>query len=137
MHRLAFLFIALALITSPIWAQDIEADAITVTTDASGDADVTTRTIKVNARIVYIWYQGGFDATADFTITCQRTTEGLWTESNIADAAQIVAPTKAVQDQVGGDRAQYDYIWCPQSTIRIVIAQGGNAKSGIFEIAHF
>ena len=78
----------------------------------------------------------GFDDTVDFTITCNRTGEGLWTESNVT-AAKVVAPTKAVQDLVGIDRAQFDYVWCVGSKIRIVIAQGGNVTTAVFEIVVF
>jgi len=104
---------------------------VTVTTDASGDASVLT--LVQRGRVVIIWYKDGFDDTADFTITVNATGEGLWTESNVT-ATKLVAPTKPVQDQVGVDRTQFDYIWAVGSEVKIVIAQGGNAKSAVFEI---
>ena len=104
---------------------------ISITTDSSGDA--TSTTSNVQGRIAYVFYKDGFDDTADFTITCDVTSVGVWAESNVT-AAKVVQPTVAVQDQLGADRAQFDYIWCVGSGVKIVIAQGGNVKTAVFDV---
>lgn len=145
-----------ALLVAPVAGQVIDDDIIYVTTDAGGAASVLSRVVR--GRVAYIYYRDGhvareddgfvlredggritregFADTADFTITCNRTGEGLWTESNIT-ADQIVAPTKAVQDQVGADRVQFDHVWCVGSAVKIVVAQGGNAQTAVFELVIF
>ncbi len=145
-----------SLLVVPVVGQPIDDDIVYVTTDAGGAASVLSRVVR--GRVAYIYYRDGhvareddgfvlredggritregFADTADFTITCNRTGEGLWTESNIT-ADQVVAPTKVAQDQVGGDRARFDYVWCVGSAIKIVIAQGGNAQTAVFELVIF
>lgn len=132
--RLAALLLGLALLLAPAVAPAANTSSISVTTDSSGDATVFSQVI--NGRVIYISYEDGFDDTADFTITVESTGEGLWTQTN-RTAAQVVAPTKLVQDQVGVDTTQRDYVWAIATRIKIVVAQGGATKTAVFEVAWF
>jgi len=76
----------------------------------------------------------------DFTITSEATGQVLWSELNVnADATK--APRQATHD-TSGVAAVYaaagspvlDKIALANDRIKIVIAQGGDAKSGTFHI---
>ena len=123
----------LTLLSAPVFARGIDDDVVSVTTDGSGDATVLSRVMR--GRVAYVHYGGGFDATADFTITCDRLGEGLWTQSNVPNETKTVAPSKLIQLQDGTDHTIRDYIWCVGSKVRIVSAQGGATKTAVFEIA--
>ncbi len=76
----------------------------------------------------------------DFAITGEATGIGLWTESNV-NAAAVRAPRQPTHSQVGaallyaaGGTAVTDKIGIANDRAEIVIAQGGNAKSGAFHI---
>lgn len=114
---------------------------VSVTTAADGTA--TAYSSYLSGSIVQISYvkpgSGNFDDGVDFTITAEATGQTLWTESNVnatkhcmprgpthstAGVALVYAATDAVADapRLGRDR------------VKIVIAQGGNAKTGAFHI---
>ena len=150
------LLAAALLVASAAAGQPLLHQVVTLTTDSAGDGIAYTAT-RISRQVVFVWYQGGlvereedkgfvlredsgrivrddgFDLTADLAITCESTSEGLWTESNVADS-KAVAPSTPLQDQVGVDRTQYDYVWCMSSRVRIAVAQGGNARTGVFTV---
>lgn len=112
---------------------------VNVTTAADGTA--TAYTPRFRGKVHSIAYikagSGNFDDGVDFAITGEDTGEGLWTESNVnaskqvypradthgrtAGASLFAAGGTAVQDKVG-----------IVGRVKIVIAQGGNAKTGQF-----
>jgi len=69
----------------------------------------------------------------DFTITEQETGIALWTGTNV-NAAITVYPRAFVSDAATGTASTsvYDLIRLINSTIKIVIAAGGNTKTGAF-----
>jgi hypothetical protein len=76
----------------------------------------------------------------DFTITAEATGETLWTESNV-NAAAIKAPRQATHSTAGvaalyagSGTAVNDRIALGRDRVKIVLAQGGNAKVGTFNI---
>ena len=109
----------------------------TITTAADGTA---TAYIDVPYGRIHtlIYTKTDFDNGVDFTITVDATGEGIWTESNV-DASKTVAPRQATHDAVGvaslyagsGEPVE-DYIVLAKDRIKIVIAAGGNAKTGKF-----
>lgn len=113
---------------------------VAVTTAADGSATAYTD-VEVNGRVLMIQYvKDTFDNGVDFTITGAITGLGLWTDSNV-NASETVAPRQPVHDQVGaallfaaGGTAQSEPIYLAGERVKIVIAQGGNAKSGTFYI---
>lgn len=114
-------------------------EAIVVTTDASGDA--TCYSSVITGRIVTIIYvKTDFADTVDFTITLNKTGEGLWTEENIT-ANTVRAPRQATHATDGtaslyaatGEPVE-DYIVAANDRVKIVVGGGGNTKSGTFYI---
>lgn len=76
----------------------------------------------------------------DFTITAENTGRGLWTESNV-NAAAIRAPRQPTHSLVGvaalyasGGTAVNDRVALSRDRVKIVLAQGGNVKTGAFVI---
>jgi hypothetical protein len=109
---------------------------VTVTTAADGSATVfMPRLSGLVHQIHYI--KTDFADGVDFTITSEETGQSLWTESNV-NAAAVKAPRQATHTQAGvaatldGTVAALEPIGIANDRIKIVIAQGGNAKSGTF-----
>lgn len=112
---------------------------VTATTDASGNATVYLPSAgKCRGELESIHYDKiDFATGVDFTITDEVTGESLWTQSNV-DASAVVRPRAPSHDQLGaarlyasGGTAVGTKIGIV-SRIKIVIAQGGNAKTGKF-----
>ena len=110
-----------------------ERQAVAVTTAADGSA--TYYTGNVNGRVDTIRYaKTDFADTADFAITAETTGVNLWTEANIT-ASETMRPVAAPQLTDGSDSTITEVpILLDNERIKIVIAQGGNAKSGTFHI---
>lgn len=110
---------------------------VTVTTAADGSA--TAYTPVVSGLLDAIHYvKTDFADGVDFTITDEVTGESLWTDTNV-NASEVVRPRAPVMDQSGaarlfaaGGTAVSDRIALGRTRIKIAIAQGGNAKSGVF-----
>lgn len=112
---------------------------VTVTTAADGTA--TAYTPRLSGKIQQIEYvKTDFADGVDFTITGEATGIGLWTESNV-NAAAVRAPRQATHSQVGaallfaaGGTAVSEEIALASDRVKIVIAQGGNVKTGAFHV---
>lgn len=112
---------------------------VAVTTDASGDATVYSPYLSgyINS-IEYV--KTDFADGVDFTITGEATGRTLWAESNV-NAAAIRAPRQPTHSTAGaaalyasGGTAVNDRIALGRDRVKIVVAQGGNAKTGAFVI---
>lgn len=112
---------------------------VTATTDASGD--VTAYSPYLSGFLHQIQYvKTDYADGVDFTITTETTAQTLWTESNV-NAAATRAPRQARHSTAGvaelyasGGTAVTDRIGIGRERIKIVVAQGGNAKVGAFHI---
>lgn len=110
---------------------------VTVTTASDGTA--TAYTPRLAGELDSIQYvKTDFADGVDFTITDEATGESLWTDTNI-NASEVVRPRAPIHDQAGaarlyasGGTAVSSKIALANSRIKIVIAQGGNAKVGTF-----
>lgn len=111
--------------------------SVTVTTDASGDG--TGYTDAVTGRIIKaIYTKVDYADGVDFTITSKTTGQNIWVQSDV-NAAVSIMPRGATHDYTGtaslyaaaGEPVE-DYIWLVNEEIKVVIAQGGNTKSGTF-----
>ena len=114
---------------------------VTVTTASDGSATVYVPSEgRARGRLESIQYaKVDFADGVDFTITDEETGESLWTQSNV-NAAAVVRPRAPTHDQSGvaklyaadgtavGDRIAV------VSRIKIVIASGGDTKSGVFRV---
>ena len=75
----------------------------------------------------------------DFTITAEATGENIWTDTNI-NASEVVRPRAPVHSTAGvaatydGTRTVNDRIALARDRVKIVIASGGDTKTGSFVI---
>lgn len=115
---------------------------VSVTTAADGTA--TAYSPRLSGKVHQIEYvKDGANAYAngvDFTITGEATGVGLWTESDV-NASAVRAPRQSTHSQVGaallyaaGGANVGDKIGLASDRVKIVLAQGGNAKTGAFHI---
>ncbi len=93
----------------------------------------------VSGRIVTIKYvKTDFATGVDFTITTEDSGQDVWAEADV-NASKTVAPRQAIHATDGtaslyaasGEPVE-DYIWAATERIKIVVAQGGDTKSGQF-----
>lgn len=111
--------------------------SVVVTTDSSGDG---TGYVDVDygllSQIRYV--KNDFANGVDFAITVEGTGEGLWTQSDV-NASATKAPRQATHGVDGaaalfasGGTAIQDKIAIVQDRIKVVVAQGGDTKTGTF-----
>jgi hypothetical protein len=110
-----------------------ERHVIPVTTAADGSA--TAYSPVISGAVAQIHYlKTDFAAGVDFTITSEATGQSLWTEANV-NAEKVVAPQQPVHDLAGVAQAgSLSRVYLSADRVKIVIAQGGNAKSGAFHV---
>lgn len=115
-----------------------ERHAVTVTTIADGSA--TAYSPVITGKLSQIRYvKTDFANGVDFTITSEATGETLWTQVDVNSSA-TVAPRQATHSSAGvaatydGTRAVNDMIALANDRVKIVIAQGGDTKTGAFHI---
>ncbi len=107
-----------------------------VVTASDGSATVYTANTKGKLHSV-AYLKTDFADGVDFAITVEDTGEGVWTESNV-NAATVRKPRAPVHSQVGvalnyADTFPIgDKVGLASDRFKIVIAQGGNVKSGDF-----
>lgn len=109
--------------------------SVTLTTAADGSA--TGYIVVPYGRVASLHYvKTDFADGVDFAITVEATGEGLWTEANV-NAAKSVYPRAAVHDVAGvaallaaGGEAIVEPVFMAQDRIKVVIAQGGDTKTG-------
>lgn len=111
---------------------------ITLTTDSGGAA--TGFTPRVSGKVHSIQYVKpaavSFTDGVDLTVTAEETGESIWAENNV-NASAVRYPRAATHSQAGaavlyaaGGTAVQDRIAVANDRIKIVVAQGGNAKTG-------
>lgn len=113
--------------------------SVTLVTDSGGAA--TGYSPFLSGYLAQIGYKKiDFADGVDFTVTVDGTGQGVWTESDV-NAAVVKAPRQATTTNAGvaslyaaAGTAVNDKIAISRDRIKIVIAQGGNVKSGTFEI---
>lgn len=112
---------------------------VPVTTAADGSA--TAYSPFLSGYLNQIQYvKTDFADGVDFTITAEATGQTIWTESDV-NAAALRAPRLPTHTTAGvaslyasGGTAVNDRIALSRDRVKIVIASGGNAKSGSFTI---
>ncbi|WP_416065412.1 hypothetical protein ACK9YZ_01300 [Rhizobium sp. ZK1] len=114
---------------------------VPVTTDGSGNA--TAYSPRIAGKIHSIQYvkdgANAYTDGVDFAITANDTGENVWTESNV-NASAVRYPRAATHTQAGvaalyaaGGTAILDKIGVVDK-LKIVLAQGGANKTGLFHI---
>lgn len=112
---------------------------ITVTTAADGSA--TAYSPRLSGKVHSIHYvKGDFANGVDFAVTAEATGENLWTESDV-NASAVRYPRAATHTQAGaaalyaaGGTGILDKPGLANDRVKIVVAQGGSAKTGAFHI---
>ena len=112
---------------------------LVVTTAADGTKTVLSP--RIAGKIHSIRYvKTDFADGVDFAITAEATGENIWTESNVNATADRY-PRAPTHSQAGvaalyaaGGSAVLEPIAIASDKVKIVIAQGGNVKTGNFQI---
>lgn len=119
------------------YAQRLAAVAVTTAADGSATAYSEVCTGKVST-IRYV--KTDFADGSTITITSEATGETIWTETGV-NASATRAPRQATHSTAGaaalyagGGAAVNDKIAVANDRLKIVIASGGNVKSGAFHI---
>jgi hypothetical protein len=118
--------------------------SVTVTTAADGSATAYLGGADGNpltGRIINLVYaKTDFADGVDFTITADGTGQTIWTQSDV-NASATVAPRQPTHSTAGvaslyasGGVAVNDHIVLAADRIKIVIANGGDTKSGTFTV---
>lgn len=107
--------------------------AVTATTNGSGAATVYTEAIR--GKIIAVAYaKTDFADGVDFTITTETTGQNVWVDTNV-NASETVFPKMLNDDTAGSDlTAIYDHVRVFNERVKIVIAQGGDTKTGTFTV---
>lgn len=119
-----------------------ERHTVTLTTDADGDAEGYTP--AVTGRVLAIHYvkpgSGGFADGVDFDITAEATGEELWDEDDV-NASATRAPRQPIHGAdgaaslfAGAGEAVRDHIAIARDRVKIVVANGGDTKTGTFHV---
>jgi hypothetical protein len=120
----------------------IRRHVVTVTTIADGSATAYSPRLTKGGKIAAIHYiKTDYADGVDFTITSDGTGETLWTESNV-NATDYCYPRAPTHSNAGvaalyaaGGSAVNDLIRLGAGDrVKIVLAQGGNVKTGAFHI---
>lgn len=118
---------------------------ISVTTDASGDVTAYTG-INVNGRVLQVQYTpdgtSPLDTGADIVLTGRTTALPILTKANIGTSKVSWAPRQPTHAVADGSAALYaaagaavnDALVVADEELKLVVAQGGNTKSGVFDI---
>lgn len=111
--------------------------AVTTAADGSATAYSSTATGQISA-IRYV--KTDFADGSTFTITAEASGETIWAETAV-NASATRAPRQATHSTAGvaalyagGGSAVLDKIALANDRVKIVIASGGNVKSGTFHI---
>lgn len=119
----------------------VQTFSVAVTTASDGTA--TAYSDQVNGLLSQIRYvKTDFPDGVDFTITAEATGETLWTESDV-NASATRAPRQATHSTAGaaalyaGGGAAVNDLIAVSGRVKIVIANGGDTKTGTFHITTF
>ena len=108
--------------------------AVPVVTAANGSTTAYSAVVSGNlSQIRYV--KDTFDNGVGFTITNETTGETLWTEASV-NASATRAPRQPAHSTVGAALGAtiVDKVALANDRVKIVIASGGDAKSGTFHI---
>ena len=116
----------------------VQGEALTVTTAADGSATAYTANIY-NGRVLQVRYvKSNYSNGVDFDVTAEGSGAVIWDQDNV-NASATICPRQATSDTLGvaslyaaGGEPVEDYVWVRDERIKVVLASGGNATSGVF-----
>ena len=111
--------------------------SVTVTTDGSGDATAYTELVTGAIRLAK-YVKTDYANGVDITITSEITGQTIWDQDDV-NASAAVSPRQPTHDSAGaaslyasgGEPVEGDIVLASER-IKIVIAQGGDTKTGTF-----
>lgn len=111
-----------------------ERQTIPVVTDAAGAA--TAYSSNISGRVHSLSYlKIDFADGVDFTITLERTGQSVWTDTNINASETVYPVAPANLGTTGGASTLTEVpIIAANDRLKIVVAAGGNVKSGNFDL---
>lgn len=115
----------------------VERESTTITTATGGGA--TGYLGPFTGRVTWLKYTRDDMATGmDLDITGEDTAQEIWDEDNVSATKQVY-PRAQAQDTAGGNLdtagdVTTSAIWLSNERIKVTVANGGNAKSGTFEV---
>ena len=116
------------------------AEKITIALLTDGSGDMTAYSVPATGRILTVAYTKiDFTDGVDFTVTLERHGEAIWAQSNV-NASTVKYPRVPVQDEVGADatldgtRKMREPVTAAFDRVKVVIAQGGAAKTGTLTV---
>jgi hypothetical protein len=117
----------------------VQRHVVTVTTD--GDGNGTGYTPVVTGRVSAIHYiKTDYANGTTVAVTAEATGESIWSENNV-NASATRAPRHATHSTAGaaslyaaGGSAVNDKIAVANDRVKIVIASGGDTKTGTFHV---
>lgn len=111
---------------------------VSVTTDGDGAATVYSPKIASGKLSQIRYVKTDFADGVDFTITLETTGEAIWAEENV-NASATRAPRQPIHSTAGvaalyaaGGAAVLDKIAIGMDRFKIVVAAGGDTKTGTF-----
>lgn len=121
-----------------------ESHSATVVTNSSGDATGYiggTGASGLRGRVISITYtKTDFANGSTFTLTSEKTGQTIWTESSV-NATATRAPRQATHSTAGAaalyaaaGTAVNDHIVLVEDRIVVVVASGGDTKTGVFTV---
>lgn len=111
--------------------------SVSVTVTTASDGSATAYSDPIRGSILSIRYvKTDFSDGVDFNITTETSAQTLWAQNDV-NASATVYPKLLNDDTAGADlTGEYDHVRAFNERIKVVIASGGNAKSGTFEILY-
>lgn len=117
----------------------IQRHVVQVTTNSSGAATAYSPVVTGNLSAIH-YIKTDFANGVDFAITAEATGESLWAQDNV-NASATVAPRQPTHTQAGaaalyaaGGSPVLAPIGLANDRIKIVIASGGDTKTGTFHL---
>lgn len=112
---------------------------ISITTAADGSATAYTSEIVVGRVLGVVYTKTNFADGSTMTLTVEETAQPVWAETGV-NASAVRYPRAQVHTGAGvaatldGTRAMLEPVPVPSSRLKLVIAGGGDAKTGTFDI---
>lgn len=111
------------------------AQAFTVPVTTASDGSATVFSPVVTGRIQQVQYiKDDFADTVDFAITLEDTGQNVWTEANVTVTKTVNPVTKADLETGTASTLTELGIYAAGERVEFAITNGGNTKTGSFQI---
>lgn len=118
----------------------VERHAIAITTAADGSATAYTSAPVTGRILTLVYTKTDFDNGSTITVTTDATGQSVWAETGV-NASTTRSPRLATCSIAGaaslyatGGAAVNDHIYAANERIKVVVASGGNVKTGTITV---